>query len=174
MRAKMFLFVVLAICSGIVGRPNRVVHGQAQSRQLLGQAATWQGSIDRGEVTDKLMLTFQAIGDPQLVAVEFSTTYPLQGSLPAPATIQMVITELPVGESTPEISVQANGQTSAIATRLRSRRSISTFLSVDELEQLAKAEVIIAHPFSDQLRFSPEQTRKLQAVAAEWTTRLRR
>jgi hypothetical protein len=87
--------------------------------------------------------------------------------------IDMVITEHAMDDSAPEISAQKGGRLSFVAARRHSRRSISTSMSSEEFAQLANADAIVAHPFSDELRFSSEQAASLNAAAREWGVRLR-
>jgi hypothetical protein len=46
-------------------------------------------------------------------------------------------------------------------------------MSIEEFAQLASADAIIAHPFSDELTFSSDQTASLNAAARAWAARLR-
>ena len=119
-----------------------------------------------------MTLTFQGVRDPQVVTVELSTNYLLQRPLPAQPVIDMIISEGPVNDATPEISIQTNGRSAAVATRMASRRSISTFMTVEEVGRLAHAESIIAHAFGAELHFSALQSSRLRAAATQWAARL--
>jgi hypothetical protein len=68
---------------------------------------------------------------------------------------------------------QIDGETVPVVARLQARRSVVATVSLDELDRLSRAGVIVDRAFNTELEFGSGQLRWLRQAADSWLGRVR-
>ena len=79
----------------------------------------------------------------------------MQGPVAAPGAVDIVVTQHPVADDAPEMTLRVDGEAVPVVTRLHSRRSVVATVSLAELE------------------FGQLQVRMLRATADRWLGKVR-
>jgi hypothetical protein len=166
----MKLVCCVAIVLGIA------VTAQAQPAQrIVGHRTTsnWKMDSSSRTITDTMTLVFQSADGGPVYTIDFVTRHPLKARVPAPGVVDMVVTQLPVEDETPEITLRVDGETVPIVTRLRGRRSVVASLPLADFDRIAQAGSIVDRTFNMELEFGAGQVGLLRRMADEWLGRVR-
>jgi beta-lactamase regulating signal transducer with metallopeptidase domain len=180
-RSAVVLACVLAALLIATMSPLRVIaaaHGAGATptfSRIRGQRSSGQSGLDplRRLGIETVTLTFPATGLGRVFTVDFTTRYLLDRPVPGPGAVDLVITQHPADDASPEVTIASDGQTLALATQRQARRSVSATIPVAQVQRIAEAGSITDQTFNVELQFSPEQVRTLRRTADEWMTRLR-
>jgi hypothetical protein len=85
-----------------------------------------------------------------------------------PKVVDIVITQHPVDESSPQAAMQVDGRPMPLVARALSARSVVASIPFDDFVKLTSASTIIQRAFDTELDFGAGQRRMLQSVARRW------
>jgi hypothetical protein len=146
---------------------------QAQTARLVGQSIG--GHMEWNPATrttrDSSTLTFGGAENGVTITVDFVTQYEGERALQTtrPRVVDVIVTEHPTGEESPQMTMTVNGEGVPLVPRLHSRRSIVSSISFDDFVRLADAESIVQRAFDVDLVFGTGQLRMLRSVAQRWS-----
>jgi hypothetical protein len=151
-----------------------VTQGQAQQRRRIvgnGIGERWQVDGIR-TTTATATLTFAGNDGGPVLTVDFTTRFRGVGRpTSAPGVVDIIVTQLPVNDDAPEMTMRVNGESLPLATRLHSRRSVAATIPFDEFVRLTNAETIVEQAFDTELEFSAGQLGMLRSTAQRWAGR---
>ena len=126
-----------------------------------------------GIVKETATLIFQNRAGGQVYTIDFIARHPVQEPVAAPGAVDIVVTQHPVEDATPEMTLRADGEAVPVVTRLHSRRSVVATVSLAQLDRIASAGSVVERTFDTELEFGPGQVRMLRATADRWLGRVR-
>jgi hypothetical protein len=145
-------------------------------RRVLGRKVSEQLKTNTAShlTVDTVTLSFG--GDTEIPAytIDFITQFPLQRPAPPPGAVDVVVTQWPAADAAPEMAIRVDGEVQPMVTRLHSRRSVVSTISIDELQRFTKATSVVEHAFDTELEFSPGQLVMLRRIVDGWVARLER
>jgi hypothetical protein len=145
-------------------------------RRVLGRKVSEQLKTNTAShlTVDTVTLSFG--GDTEIPAytIDFITQFPLQRLAPPPGAVDVVVTQWPAADAAPEMAIRVDGEVQPMVTRLHSRRSVVSTISIDELQRFTKATSVVEHAFDTELEFSPGQLVMLRRIVDGWVARLER
>jgi hypothetical protein len=149
-------------------------HAQPPQR-IVGNRIGGTSQIDAkaGTVTETATLTFQDPGQGPVYTIDFTTSHPLGQPVVSPGVVDIVVTQHPVEDDTPEMMLRVDGATIPLVTRLHGRRSVVATVSLAELDRITSAGVVVDRTFGTELELGPGQVRMLKATADRWLGRVR-
>jgi hypothetical protein len=159
------LAVALAIAASAQAQPSPRIVGTRTT-------ANWKMDSSRA-ITDTATLVFQSADGGPVYTIDFITRHPLKEPVPVPGVVDMVVTQLPVEDETPEITLRVDGETVPIVTRLHGRRSVVASLPLAEFDRIAQAGSIVDRTFETELEFGAGQIGVLRRMADAWLGRVR-
>jgi hypothetical protein len=148
----------------------------AQSPQhIVGDRIGGSSHIDAraGTVTETATLTFQDPVQGPVYTIEFMTRHPIGQPVASPGVVDIVVTQHPVEDDTPEMMLRVDGATMPLVTRLHSKRSVVATVSLAELDRITSAGIVVDRTFGTELEFGPGQVPMLKATADRWLGRVR-
>ena len=145
----------------------------APARHLTGRSISEGWRVEPGGQTKTATVTleFQADDGGAVVTVDFVTRLVGREQRSAPGVVDIIVTEHPREDNTPEMRMKIDGRAEPLTTRLHSRRSIATSVPFDEFVRLTAASSLIEEAFGAELEFSPGQLRMLRFTADRWAGR---
>ena len=145
-------------------------------RRVLGRKVSEQLKTNTASnlTVDTVTLSFG--GDTEIpdYTIDFITQYPLQRPAPPPGAVDVVVTQWPAADAAPEMAIRVDGEVQPMVTRLHSRRSVVSTISIDELQRFTKGTSVVEHAFDTELEFSPGQLVMLRRIVDGWVARLER
>jgi beta-lactamase regulating signal transducer with metallopeptidase domain len=175
--AVVLVCVVAALLTATMS-PLRVIASAVDSaqqvRRIHGQRFSGQFGLDplRHMEVETVMLTFPATELGREFTVDFTTRYLRDRPVPGPGSVDLVITQHPANDASPEVTISSDGRTLPLATQRQARRSVAATISVAEVQRIVDAGGITDQTFNVELRFSPEQVHGLRLTVDEWVKRL--
>jgi hypothetical protein len=166
MKLALTFVAVLAIAAG----------ARAQSPQhIVGDRIGGNSHLDAkaGIVTETATLTFQDPVQGPVYTIDFTTRHPVGQPVASPGVVDIVVTQHPVEDDTPEMMLRVDGATMPLVTRLHSKRSVVATVSLAELDRITSAGIVVDRTFGTELEFGPGQVRMLKAAADRWQGRAR-
>ena len=148
----------------------------AQSPQhIVGDRIGGNSHLDAraGTVIETATLTFQDPGQGPVYTIDFTTRHPVGQPVASPGVVDIVVTQHPVEDDTPEMMLRVDGATMPLVTRLHSKRSVVATVSLAELDRITSAGIVVDRTFGAELEFGPGQVRMLKATADRWLGRAR-
>jgi hypothetical protein len=121
-------------------------------------------------VIDTATLTFTGDSGPGYT-IDFIVRHPLMEPVPAPAVVDIVVTERRRDDDAPEMAMRGDGETVPLITRLRSSRSVVASVPLAEVDRIANAGVVVDRTFGVELELGAGQVRMLRTVVDRWTGR---
>jgi len=164
MKYAIVLASVLALAASAHAQPPQHIVGN----QIGGNM---QIDTKAGTVTDTATLTFQDQGP--VYTIDFTTRHPIGQPVASPGVVDIVVTQHPVEDDTPEMTLRVDGDTVPLVTRLHSKRSVVATVSLAELDRITSAGVVVDRTFGTELELGPGQVRMLKATADRWLGRVR-
>jgi hypothetical protein len=123
--------------------------------------------------TDTITLTFQSGERDPVYTIDFIARHPLKEPVALPGAIDIVVTQHPVEDDTPAMTLRVDGETVPLVARLHSKRSVVATVSLTELERIASAGVIVDRTFGTELELGAGQLKMLRTLADGWLGRVR-
>jgi hypothetical protein len=166
MKLALTFIALLAIAAG----------ADAQSPQhIVGDRIGGNSHLDAkaGTVTETATLTFQDPAPGPIYTIEFTTRHPIGQPVASPGVVDIVVTQHPVEDDTPEMMLRVDGAAIPLVTRLHSKRSVVATVSLAELDRITSAGIVVDRTFGAELEFGPGQVRMLKATADRWLGRAR-
>jgi hypothetical protein len=105
--------------------------------------------------------------------IDFVAHRPVQGPVASPGVVDIVVTQHPVEDNSPEMMLRVDGETVPVVTRLHGRRSVVASISLDEFDRITRAGVVVDRTFDTELELGPGQVRMLRFTADRWLGRVR-
>jgi hypothetical protein len=124
-------------------------------------------------VVETATLTFQGPPESPVYTIDFTTRHPIGQPVASPGVVDIVVTQHPVGDDTPEMMLRVDGDTVPLVTRLHSKRSVVATVSLAELDRITSAGVVVDRTFGTELELGAGQVRMLKATADRWQGRVR-
>ena len=147
-------------------------HGQSQRRHIVGGPESGSGGFQLHGVsrttTATATLRFTGSDGGNWYSVDFVTSFLGVGdrATSPPSVVDMIVTEHPVNEDGPQMTLRVNGD--PLATRLYSRRSVATTIPLDDLLRMTNANALVEQAFDTDLEFSAAQLGSLRARVKSW------
>jgi hypothetical protein len=144
--------------------------GAQSPQRILGNQISGNMKMepDSRVVTDTATLTFAGDSGP-VYTIDFITRHPAMQPVTAPGIVDIVVTQHPVEDQTPEMTMRVDGETVPLITRLRSSRSVVASIPLADLDRIANAGVVIDRTFGTELELGPGQVRMLRITVDRWT-----
>jgi hypothetical protein len=152
------------------------VSAQAQPPQhIVGNRIGGNSHIDAkaGTVTETASLTFQGSAESPVYTIDFTARHPIGQPVASPGVVDIVVTQHPVEDETPEMMLRVDGDAVPLVTRLHSKRSVIATVSLAELDRITSAGVVVDRTFGTELELGAGQVRMLKATADRWLGRVR-
>jgi len=148
----------------------------AAAQRVVGQKVSEQLKMNTASNVTVDTVTLSFTGDPPIPAytIDFITQYTRQRPMPAPGAVDVVVTQWPSSDDAPAMAIRLDGQIRPLVTRLHSRRSVVSTISLVELQRFAAATSIVERAFDTELEFSPSQLGMLRRIVDGWVARLDR
>jgi hypothetical protein len=145
------------------------------AQHIVGNRIGGHSQIDAkaGTVTETATLTFQDPGQGPVYTIDFTTRHPIDQPVASPGVVDIVVTQHPVEDDTPEMTLRVDGDTVPLMTRLHSKRSVVATVSLAELDRITSAGVVVDRSFGTELELGSGQVRMLKAMADRWLGRVR-
>jgi hypothetical protein len=166
MKLATTLVALLAFAGPAAAQPSQHIVGDRISGSMQMDAATLV-------VTDTATLTFQNRNGGPLYTIDFTARHPVEEAVALPGAVDIVVTEHPVEDGSPQMMWQADGESVPTVTRLHSRRSVVATISLDEFDRLTRAAVVVDRTFGTELELGSGQVRMLRQTADRWLGRVR-
>jgi hypothetical protein len=167
--------VVLAGALALAWSGVALAQAPAPGQHIVGDRISGQMQIDgkAGMVTETATLTFQNGTGGEVYTIDFIARHPVRRPVAAPGAVDIVVTQHPVEDAAPEMTLRVDGEAVPVVTRLHSRRSVVATVSLAELDRIASAGSVVERTFDAELEFGPGQVRMLRATADRWLDRVR-
>jgi hypothetical protein len=152
-----------------------VTNAHAQSPQhIVGDRIGGNSQLDAKAriVTETATLTFQDPGRGPVYTIDFTTRHPIGQPVVSPGVVDIVVTQHPEEDDTPEMLLRVDGATMPLVTRLHSKRSVVATVSLAELDRITSAGIVVDRTFGTELELGPGQVRMLKAMADRWLGRV--
>jgi hypothetical protein len=162
---------------GVIAALGPVILAQGQPpalRRVVGERLSAQLQLDtRAQTTTATTtLTFTGNDGGPVLTVDFITRYAGLGqATAAPKAVDIIVTQHPVDEDAPEMTMSVNGESLPLVARLHSRRSVVATISFDDFVRLATSERLVERAFGTELEFSDPQLRMLRSESQRWSGR---
>jgi hypothetical protein len=166
-------YSVLAIAAaGAQARQPAAVRGVRASGRIVGTVISGHHDLNTaGTGVEAATLGFLDPDGQTAFTIDFVVQYAGARPAAAPAVVDMIITEHPVGEGSPDVSLEVNGAPQPVVARPRTARAVVASMPFDDFEKLANADTIVERAFDTELEFGPGQLRMLRTVAQRWSGR---
>src|SRR5258708_4242763 len=141
--------------------------GHAQSSpaapSIVGDrtSSNWKMEANR-TIVDTATFTFPSRDGGPVYTIDFITRHLLKEPVPPSGVVDIVVTQRPVEDETPEITLRVDGETVPLVARLHGQRSVVASVSLGELDRIAGAGAVVDRTFNTELEFSPGQARMLR------------
>ena len=166
MKVAIVLASVLTLgASAYAQQPQHIVGNQISGNMKLDAKAR--------TVVETATLTFQGSAESPVYTIDFTTRHPIGQPVASPGVVDIVVTQHPVEDDTPEMMLRVDGDTVPLVTRLHSRRSVVATVSLAELDRITSAGVVVDRTFGTELELGAGQVRMLKATADRWLGRVR-
>ena len=150
-----------------------VAHAQAAppAQHIVGRATSQRWKMDGPShiVTDTLTLTFE--GGGPVYTVDFIARHGVRDPVAAPGVVDIVVTQHPVEDDAPEMTLRVDGETLPLVARPLGKRSVVASVPLDAFIRVTNAGAIVDRTFNTELEFSAAQLRTLRSVADQWSGR---
>jgi len=149
---------------------------RAQSPQrIVGNRISGEMHLDpRNDlVTETATLTFQSGDRGPVYTIDFVARHPVKGPVASPGVVDIVVTQHPLEDDTPEMTLRVDGEAVPLVTRLHSRRSVVATVSLAELDRITSAGAVVDRTFDTELELGAGQLQMLRATADRWLGRVR-
>src|SRR5471032_691333 len=162
--------LVLAAVLGVAAS----AHAQSPQR-IVGNQISGELRMDpRNDlVTETATLTFQNADRGQVYTIDFVARHPVKGPVASPGVVDIVVTQHPIEDDTPEMTLRVDGEAVPLVTRLHSRRSLVATVSLAELDRITSAGVVVDRTFDTELELGAGQLQMLRATTDRWLGRVR-
>ena len=144
-------------------------------QHIVGNRIGGNSAIDTkaGIVTETATLTFEGSAGSPVYTIDFTARHPIGQPVASPGVVDIVVTQHPVEDETPEMMLRLDGDTVPLVTRLHSRRSVVATVSLAELDRITSSGVVVDRSFGTELELGVGQVRMLKATADRWLGRVR-
>jgi len=166
MKVAIVLASVLTLAASAYAQPPQHIVGHQISANMKLDAKA-------GTVVETATLTFQGSVESPVYTIDFTTRHPIGQPVASPGVVDIVVTQHPVEDDTPEMMLRVDGDTVPLVTRLHSRRSVVATVSLAELDRITSAGVVVDRTFGTELELGAGQVRMLKATADRWLGRVR-
>jgi hypothetical protein len=159
----------LGIVAGLLAPAVATAQPTPPVQHIIGRATSQQWKMDRPSqiVTDTLTLRFE--GDGPAYTVDFITRHGARDPVAAAGVVDIVVTQHPVEDDKPEMTLRVDGQTVPLVARPLGMRSVVASVPLDAFVRLTNAGAIVDRTFNTELEFGEAQLRVLRSVAAQWS-----
>jgi hypothetical protein len=159
------VLAVSGAASALAQPPEHIVGNQIGGQmQIDAKART---------VVETATLTFQGSAERPVYTIDFTARHPIGQPVASPGAVDIIVTQHPVEDETPEMMLRVDGDTVPLVTRLHSKRSVVATVSLAELDRITSAGVVVDRTFGTELELGPGQVRMLKATADRWLGRAR-
>jgi hypothetical protein len=166
-----FSVLAIAAASAQPGQPV-AVRGVRASSRIVGTVISGHHDLNiAGTTVDAATLGFLDTDGHTAFTIDFVVQYAGARPTAAPAVVDMIITEHPTGEESPDVALRVNGAPQPVVARPRTARAIVVSMPFDEFEKLANADTIVERAFDTELEFGSGQLRMLRSVTQRWRGR---
>jgi hypothetical protein len=148
----------------------------AQSpERIVGNQISAHMEIDMKDhvMVDTTTLRFQRRDGDAIYTIDFIAHHPVREPVAAGGVVDIVVTQHPVEDDAPEMTLRVDGDAVPVVTRLRSKRSVVTSVSLEEFDRIAGAGVVVDRTFGTELELGLGQLGMLRATADRWLGRVR-
>ncbi len=166
MKLAMTCLVLFAFAGPVAAQSPQHIVGDRISGTMQTDGAT-------RVVIDTATLTFQNHDGGPVYTIDFTVRHRVQEPVASPGVVDMVVTQHPVEDDSPQMVLRVDGETVSTVTRLQARRSVVATISLDEFDRLTRAGVVIDSAFDTELELGPGQIRMLRYTADRWLGRVR-
>jgi hypothetical protein len=158
---------------GVVWPAAAAAQAPVATQHIVGDRIGGNMQFDpkAGTVVETATLTFQGPGRSPVYTIDFTTFHPVGEPVASPGVVDIVVTQHPVEDDTPEMMLRVDGATMPLVTRLHSRRSVVATVSLAELDRITSAGVVVDSTFGTELELGAGQVRMLRATADRWLGR---
>jgi hypothetical protein len=165
---KAIVIVVLAGLGAAAQSPQPAHH-------LVGDrvSSMWKMDGPSRTVIDTATFRFPDRDGGPSYTIDFIARHLLNQPVASPGVVDIVVTQHPVEDEAPAMTLQADGEPVPVVTRLQARRSVVATVSLEEIDRLARAGVIVDRAFNTELEFGSGQLRWLRQAADSWLGRVR-
>jgi hypothetical protein len=162
---------VLAIVAGLLVPAGAQAQPAPPMQHIVGRATSQQWKMDGPShvVTDTLTLTFEGSGP--VYTVDFIARHGARDPVAAAGVVDIVVTQRPVEDAAPEMTLRVDGETLPLVARPLGRRSVVASVPLDIFLRVTNAGAIVDRTFNTELEFGEAQLRVLRSVAAQWSGR---
>src|SRR5258706_4208952 len=164
MKSAIVLASVLTLAASAHAQPAQHIVGN----QIGGNM---QIDAKAGTVTETATLTLQDKGP--VYTIDFTTRHPIGQPVASPGIVDIVVTQHPVEDDTPEMTLRVDGDAVPLVTRLHSKRAVVATVSLADLDRITNAGVVVDRTFGTELELGAGQVRMLKATADRWLGRVR-
>jgi hypothetical protein len=152
------------------------VPARAQARtavHILGRTASQQWKMDTALhlATDTVTLTFESGDGGTIYTVDFVAHHAPLKPVDLPGVVDIIVTQHPVEDDAPVMTLQVDGQEMPLVARPLGRRSVVASVPLADFVRLTDAGSIVDRTFNAELEFGPTQLRTLRAIADQWLGR---
>jgi hypothetical protein len=170
MKLALMSVALLAFAETAAGQPTPQV-----SQRIVGDRVSGNMQIEAKSRTmiDTATLTFQNPDGGLVYTIDFIAHHPVQGPVASAGVVDIVVTQHPVEDDSPEMMLRVDGETVPTVTRLQSKRSVVATISLDEFDRIARAGVVVDRTFDTELELGPGQVWMLRLTADRWLGRVR-
>jgi len=165
---------VLAVLSGLAC-PAAALAQAPPPQHIVGDRISGRMQTDgtARTVTETATLTFQNRDGGQVYTIDFIAHHPVQEPVAASGAVDMVVTQHPMEDEAPEMTLRVDGEAVPVVPRLHSTRSVVATVSLAEFDRIASAGSVVELAFDAELEFGPGQVRMLRTTADRWLGRVR-
>jgi hypothetical protein len=166
-------FGLVCLLTVIALSPDARAQSPASPRHIVGTWTSRMSHIDAATrmMTDTFTLTFQNGDGGPMYTIDFIARHEAQQPVASPGVVDIVVTQHPAEDDVPEMNLRVDGQAVPLVTRLRSRRSVVATVSLDELDRIASAGVVVDRMFNTELELGQGQVKMLRSTADRWLGR---
>jgi hypothetical protein len=167
------------ILSGITVMLGLASGARAQTPQpaqrIVGNQISGTMVIDlkNNVIVDTTTLRFQRRAGDAIYTIDFIARHPVREPVATGGVIDIVVTEHPVEDDVPAMTLRVDGDTVPVVARLRSKRSVVATVSLEEFDRIARAGVVVDSTFGTELELGAGQARMLRTTADRWLGRVR-
>jgi hypothetical protein len=163
------IIVVLGLAPGARAQPSQSV------QHIVGNQISAKMDIDMkaGVMAETATLRFQSRTGDAVYTIDFIAHHPVNEPVALPGAVDIVVTQHPAEDDAPDMLLRVDGETVPVVTRLHSRRSVVTTVSLAEFDRLAAAGAVVDRTFGTELELGAGQLKMLRATADRWLGRVR-
>jgi hypothetical protein len=161
------VIILCGIAIGLAVAP--CAHAQTPPPRIVGNQITGNLKPESGGrvVTDTATLIFTPESGA-VYTIEFIARHPPLQPVGAPGIVDIVVTEHPREDDTPQMELRVDGETVPLITRLHSSRSVVASVPLADVERLVNAGVVVDRTFGTELELGAGPIRMLRTVLARW------